>query len=74
MLYGRPINDDIISIHSLTTIPAELYFRVRLVEDRDIKSKKTGKEFHLVTMDITDNEDSNIKKCLVTKTADDEPS
>ena len=53
----------------LTIIRAVVVFRVKVffVEDRDIKSKKTGKEFHLITMDITDNEDSISAKMFVTK-------
>ena len=75
MLYGRPINDDIISIHSINNNSGRVVFsgKVFFVEDRDIKSKKTGKEFHLITMDITDNEDSISAKMFVTKTEDDEP-
>ena len=75
MLYGRPINDDIISIHSINDNSGRVVFsgKVFFVEDRDIKSKKTGKEFHLITMDITDNEDSISAKMFVTKTEDDEP-
>ena len=75
MLYGRPINDDIISIHSINDNSGRVVFsgKVFFVDDRDIKSKKTGKEFHLITMDITDNEDSISAKMFVTKTEDDEP-
>ncbi len=69
MLYGRPINDDIISIHSINDNSGRVVFsgKVFFVEDRDIKSKKQAKEFHLITMDITDNEDSISAKMFVTK-------
>jgi DNA polymerase-3 subunit alpha (Gram-positive type) len=75
MLYGRPIKDNIISIHSINDNSGRVAFsgRVFFVDEREITSKKTGKEFHLVTMDVTDNEDSISAKMFITKTDDDEP-
>ena len=48
MLYGRPINDDIISIH-LTIIRAELCFRVRyfLLRTEILNLKKLARNFTL---------------------------
>ncbi len=75
MLYGRPIRDDIISIHSVTDNSGRVAIsgKVFFVDEREITSKKTGKVFHLITMDITDNEDSISAKMFVTKTDDDKP-
>lgn len=75
MLYGRPIRDDIISIKSINDNSGRVTFsgRVFSIDEREITSKKTGKQFHLITMDITDNEDSISAKMFVTKTDDDTP-
>lgn len=75
MLYGRPIRDDIISIKSINDNSGRVTFsgKVFSIDERDITSKKTGKQFHLITMDITDNEDSISAKMFVTKTDDDTP-
>ncbi|MCH5210775.1 MAG: PolC-type DNA polymerase III [Oscillospiraceae bacterium] len=75
MLYGRPIKDSIVSIRSINdnsgrvTISGKVFF----VDERSITSKKTGKEFHLVTMDITDNSDSISAKLFIRKNDDDAP-
>lgn len=75
MLYGRPIRDDIISVKSINDNSGRVTFsgRVFSIDEREITSKKTGKQFHLITMDITDNEDSISAKMFVTKTDDDTP-
>lgn len=75
MLYGRPIKDSIISIRSINENSGRVTFsgRVFALDEREITSKKTGKVFHLVTMDVTDNEDSISAKMFVTKTDDDAP-
>lgn len=75
MLYGRPIKDSIISIRSINDNSGRVTFsgRVFALDEREITSKKTGKVFHLVTMDVTDNEDSISAKMFVTKTDDDAP-
>ena len=74
MLYGRPIKDDIISLHSINDNSGRVAIsgKVFFVDEREITSKKTGKVFHLLSMDITDNEDSISAKMFVTKTDDDE--
>lgn len=75
MLYGRPIKDDIISIHSINDNSGRVTIsgKVFLVDEREITSKKTGKVFHLISMDITDNTDSITAKMFVNKTEDDSP-
>ena len=69
MLYGRPINDDIISIHSINDNSGRVVFsgKVFFVEDRDIKSKKTGKEFHLITMILPITRTQYRRKCSLQK-------
>lgn len=75
MLYGRPIKDDIVSIKSINDNSGRVTFsgKVFFVDEREITSKKTGKQFHLITMDITDNDDSISAKMFVTKTEEDAP-
>ncbi len=64
MLYGRPINDDIISIHSINDNSGRVVFSGKVFLLRtEILNLKTGKEFHLITMDITDNETQYLRKC-----------
>lgn len=75
MLYGRPIKDNIISIHSINDNSGRVTFsgRVFFIDEREITAKKSGKAYHLITMDITDNEDSVTAKMFVPKTDDDAP-
>lgn len=75
MLYGKPIKDDIISINSINSSSGMVTFsgRVFFIDEREITSKKSGREFHLVTFDITDNENSITAKMFIRKTDDDEP-
>lgn len=74
MLYGRPIREDIISISSINENSGKVTFSGKLfgLDEREITSKKSGKVFHLITMDITDNENSISAKMFVDKTEDDE--
>ncbi len=73
MLYGRPIRDDITAISSIkeNTGRVTLSGRVFEIDEREIVSKKTGKTFHLITMDVTDNRDSVSVKMFIPKTEDD---
>lgn len=75
MLYGRPIRGDAVSISSINENSGLVIFSGKVfgIDEREITSKKTGKMFHLITMDITDNADSISAKMFVTKTEDDEP-
>lgn len=74
MLYGRPIKDNVISISSINsssgaiTISGKVFF----LDEREITSKKSGKQFHLITMHITDDDDSISAKLFIRKTDDDE--
>ncbi len=73
MLYGKAIHDDITAIASINEEAGRVTFsgKVFAVDEREIKSKKTEKEFHLITMDVTDNTDSISVKMFVPKTDDD---
>ena len=74
MLYGRPIKDNVISISSINsssgsvTISGKVFF----LDEREITSKKNNKTYHLISMHITDNDDSISAKLFITKTDDDE--
>ena len=74
MLYGRPIKGNIIAISSINDASGQVIIsgKVFFAEDRDIVSKKTGKEFHLITIHMTDNTDSITAKLFIRKTDDDE--
>ncbi len=75
MLYGRPIKDRIVSIRSVNnnsgriTVSGKVFF----LDERSVTSKKTGKEFHLVSISVTDNTDSISAKLFIRKTDDDAP-
>ena len=75
MLYGRPIKDKIVSIRSVNNNSGRITIsgRVFFVDERSVTSKKTGKEFHLVSMSVTDNSDSISAKLFIRKTDDDAP-
>ena len=68
MLYGKAIHDDITSISSIDENTGRVTFagRVFAIDEREITSKKTEKQFHLITMDVTDNTDSISVKLFVT--------
>ena len=73
MLYGRPIKGDVFSISSINENSGRVIVsgKVFSADEREITSKKTGKQFHLITMDITDMQDSVSIKMFVTKKDDD---
>ena len=56
MLYGRPIKGNIVAISSLNSVSGQVIIsgRVLFAEEREMVSKKTGKEFHLITAHMTD--------------------
>ncbi len=74
MLYGRAIKGDLVSMASINENSGTVTVSGRVfgLDEREIKSKKTEKEFHLITMDITDTTDSITLKMFVPKTKDDE--
>lgn len=73
-LYGRPIKDSVISIRSINSSSGQVTVsgKVFFLDEREITSKKSGKQFHLITMHITDNDDSISAKLFIRKTDDDE--
>ncbi len=75
VLYGRPINDSIVSIRSINNNSGRVAVcgKVFFLDERSISSKKTGKEYHLILLDITDNDDSISAKLFIRKTDDDAP-
>ena len=60
VIYGSPIRSDLVPISSINENSGAVCFEgtVFSYETKDIKSKKSGKEFHLIMMDVTDFEDS----------------
>lgn len=73
MLYGRPIKGDVFSVSSINENTGRCIVsgKVFNADEREITSKKTGKQFHLVMMDLTDMHDSISIKMFVTKKEDD---
>ena len=74
MLVGRSIKGDVVSISSINEASGYVIVsgKVFMVDEREITSKKSGKQFHLVTMNMTDGTDSISIKMFITKTDDDE--
>ena len=75
VLIGRPIrNQPIVSIASISdgSGPVTISGRIFDADEREITSKKSGKEMHLVTLDITDNTSSVTVKKFVNKDDDDQ--
>ncbi len=75
MLIGRPIrNQPIVSIDSINEGSGLVTVSGRIFDsdEREITSKKSGKEMHLVTLDITDNTSSITVKKFVNKDEDDQ--
>ncbi len=74
MLYGRPIRGDAISVSSINENSGTVIFSGRVfdLDEREITSKKNGKTYHLITMDVTDNSDSVTVKMFIAKTENDE--
>lgn len=60
VIYGSSIRSELVPISAIDENAGVVSFcgTVFGLETKDIKSKKSGKEFHLVMMDITDFEDS----------------
>ena len=73
MLYGRAIHGDITPLASVNANSGRVIVTGRIfnAEEREITSKKSGKQFHLITMDITDMTDSISMKMFITKKEDD---
>lgn len=60
MIYGSKIRDDLIKISEINENSGRVAFKGQVfsVEYKDIKSKKTEKNWHLVLFDVTDFDDS----------------
>lgn len=74
MLIGRPIrNEETVSIASLNEGSGRVTITGRIfdADEREITSKKSGKEMHIVTLDVTDNSSSITVKLFVSKGEDD---
>lgn len=74
MLIGRPIRgEDITAISSINEGSGRVTITGRIfdADEREIKSKKTGKEMHIVMLDITDTTSSITVKLFVNKGEDD---
>lgn len=74
MLFGRSIKGEVVSLASINEASGYVIVsgKVFAVDEREITSKKTGRQFHLVTMDMTDKTDSITIKMFINKTEDDE--
>lgn len=74
MLYGKPIKGNVTSTEDITSTSGNVIVsgKIFYTDEREIKSKKTGKEYHLITLYITDNDNSISAKLFVKKTDDDE--
>lgn len=74
MLIGKPIKGHTVSIKSLKDNSGRVIIRGRIFsfEDKEIKSKKNEKVYHLVTMNITDLTDSITLKMFAAKSDDEE--
>ncbi len=73
-LCGRSFRGELVPIRSLNENSGFVIVRGHVFgfEARDIKSRKTEKEFHLITFDITDYDDSVSVQLFIDKTEDDE--
>lgn len=73
-LYGRGIRDYVTRICDVRSELKSVLVKGQIfgLETKDIKSKKTEKEYHLVLMDITDFSDSISVQLFIEKKEDDE--
>ena len=69
MLFGRSIRDNLVPISSIDENSQWVTFAGEIfgVEYKEIKSKKTEKEFHLFIIDITDYQDSITAQVFINK-------
>ena len=74
MLIGRPIKDEnIIAVSSINEGSGRVTISGRIfdADEREIKTKKTDKEMHIVRLDVTDTTSSITVKIFVNKGEDD---
>lgn len=74
MLYGSAIRDTLTPISAITENSDRVCFAGEIfgVEYKDIKSKKTDKQFHLVLFDVTDFQDSISVQMFINKNEKDD--
>ena len=74
VLYGRGIRGELTPISAIHENSGQVVVRgyVFNMEIRDVTSRKTQKQFHIITFDITDYQDSVTVQMFVDKTDDDE--
>ncbi len=74
LVYGREFNDSAVALVNVDDNSGIIAIRGKVFEFevRDITSKKTGKEFHILTFSLTDYTDSLTVQLFINKTEDDE--
>lgn len=74
MIYGSAIRDTLIPIASIDENADKVCFAGEIfgIEYKDIKSRKTEKEFHIVMLDVTDYEDSISVQMFMNKSEKDD--
>lgn len=72
MLHGSTIRDDLVPISSIDEKSARVCFKGEIfgIETKEIKSKKTEKEFYLFVIDVTDGNDSVTVQLFLDKEKD----
>ncbi len=73
VLYGRGIRDYLTSIKEIGENSGKVVFKCHVfgMETKDITSRKTGKEYHIIMLDVTDYTDSVSVQIFMTKKEDD---
>jgi len=74
LIFGRKFHDPIVPISSINDDTGFVAFRGKVFEFefKDITSRKTQKEFHILTFSITDMTDSITVQMFIDKTEEDE--
>ncbi len=74
MIYGSAIRDALVPISSIDENADKVCFAGEIfgIEYKDIKSRKTEKEFHIVMLDVTDYEDSISVQMFMNKSESDD--
>ena len=74
MIYGSAIRDTLVPISAIDEHSDKVCFTGEIfgIEYKDIKSRKTEKEFHIVMLDVTDFEDSISVQMFLNKSEKDD--
>lgn len=74
MIYGSAIREALVPISSIGENSGRIAFHGEIfgIEIKDIKSKKTEKEYHLILLDVTDKTDSISVQLFMKKAEDDD--